>query len=96
MNTAKRNAENLRRLEELQRKMDTTPFERENLNHDLLPFDLTKYQLIHDGPLTCRFNKSKTVEFHVILLEQYLIFLTKASDGTRLLLKVNTTFCQTS
>lgn len=68
--------------------MDTTPFDKEYTSHDYYPVDLTKYQLIHDGPLTCRFNKSKTVEFHVILLEHDLIFLTKSSDGNKLLLKV--------
>lgn len=43
VNTAKRNAENLRRLEELQRRMDTTPFDKENSGHDYASLDLTKY-----------------------------------------------------
>lgn len=87
VNTAKRNAENLRRLEELQRRMDTTPFDKEFGGHDYAYLNLTKYRLVHDGPLTCRFNRGKMIELHVILLENMLVFLTKHSDGNKLQLK---------
>ncbi|GMT35920.1 hypothetical protein PFISCL1PPCAC_27217, partial [Pristionchus fissidentatus] len=87
VNTAKRNAENLRRLEELQRRMDTTPFDKEYSGHDYASLDLTKYHLIHDGHLTMRFSRGKMVELHVILLEEILVLLTRHSDGNKLLLK---------
>ncbi|XGW33518.1 hypothetical protein V3C99_017715 [Haemonchus contortus] len=87
VNTAKRNAENLRRLEELQRRMDTTPFDKEFSGHDYAYLNLTKYRLVHDGPLTCRFNRGKMIELHVVLLENMLVFLTKHSDGNKLQLK---------
>ncbi|GMT06339.1 hypothetical protein PENTCL1PPCAC_28513, partial [Pristionchus entomophagus] len=87
VNTAKRNAENLRRLEELQRRMDTTPFDKENSGNDYASLDLTKYHLIHDGHLTMRFSRGKMVELHVILLEEILVLLTRHSDGNKLMLK---------
>ncbi|CAB3399866.1 unnamed protein product [Caenorhabditis bovis] len=87
VNTAKRNAENLRRLEELQKRIDTTPFDKEFSGHDYASLNLTKYRLVHDGPLTCRFNRGKMVELHVVLLENMLVLLTKHSDGNKLQLK---------
>ncbi|CAJ0933896.1 unnamed protein product, partial [Mesorhabditis belari] len=87
VNTAKRNAENYRRLEEIQKRLDTTPFDRDFASHDFASLNLTKYQLVHDGPLTCRFNRGKLVELHAILLDHYLILLTRQGDGQRLQLK---------
>ncbi|CAI5454324.1 unnamed protein product [Caenorhabditis angaria] len=87
VNTAKRNAENYRRLEELQRRIDTTPFDKEFSGHDYASLNLTKYRLVHDGPLTCRFNRGKMVELHVVLLENMLVLLTRHSDGNKLQLK---------
>ncbi|VDM58603.1 unnamed protein product [Angiostrongylus costaricensis] len=87
VNSAKRNAENLRRLEELQRRLDTTAFDKEYGGHDYAHLNLTKYRLVHDGSLTCRFNRGKMIELHVVLLENMLVFLTKHSDGNKLQLK---------
>lgn len=42
VNTAKRNAENLRRLEELQRRLDTAPYDKENFGNDFSSMNLTK------------------------------------------------------
>ncbi|CAG9534137.1 unnamed protein product [Cercopithifilaria johnstoni] len=88
VNTAKRNAENLRRLEELQKRLVTTSHDRENFGSDFHSFNLTNYKLIHDGPLTWRCSRNKMVELHVVLLENVLILLTKTGDGSKLLLKV--------
>ncbi|ULT81208.1 hypothetical protein L3Y34_011236 [Caenorhabditis briggsae] len=87
VNTAKRNAENYRRLEELQKRTDTLPFDKEFLGHDYTNLNLTKFRLVHDGPLTCRFNRGKMVELHVVLLENILVLFTKYSDGNKLVLK---------
>uniref|UniRef100_A0A0K0D8P4 DH domain-containing protein n=1 Tax=Angiostrongylus cantonensis TaxID=6313 RepID=A0A0K0D8P4_ANGCA len=76
VNTAKENAENVRRLEELQRRLDTTPFDKEYGSHDYAHLDLTRYRLVHHGPLTCRFSRKKTIKLHVVLLENMLVFLT--------------------
>uniref|UniRef100_A0A1I8EMN9 RhoGEF domain-containing protein n=1 Tax=Wuchereria bancrofti TaxID=6293 RepID=A0A1I8EMN9_WUCBA len=88
VNTAKRNAENLRRLEELQKRLVTTSYDRENFGNDFHSFNLTHYKLIHDGPLTWRCSRNKMIELHVVLLENVLILLTKTGDGSKLLLKV--------
>ncbi|VDM57357.1 unnamed protein product [Angiostrongylus costaricensis] len=77
VNTAKENAENVRRLEELQRRLDTTPFDKEYGGHDYAHLDLTRYRLVHHGPLTCRFSRKKAIKLHVVLLENMLVFLTK-------------------
>nr|AAR30497.1 RhoGEF [Caenorhabditis elegans] len=87
VNTAKRNAENLRRLEELQKRTDTSPFDKEFVGHDYTNLNLTKFRLVHDGPLTCRFNRGKMIELHVVLLENMLVLFTKNSDGNKLVLK---------
>ncbi|CAI2356462.1 unnamed protein product [Caenorhabditis sp. 36 PRJEB53466] len=87
VNTAKRNAENLRRLEELQKRTDTSPFDKEFVGHDYTSLNLTKFRLVHDGPLTCRFNRGKMIELHVVLLENLLVLFTKNSDGNKLVLK---------
>ncbi|CAL2049338.1 unnamed protein product [Caenorhabditis brenneri] len=87
VNSAKRNAENLRRLEELQKRTDTSPFDKEFVGHDYTNLNLTKFRLVHDGPLTCRFNRGKMIELHVVLLENMLVLFTKNSDGNKLVLK---------
>uniref|UniRef100_A0A8R1TWK1 Rho guanine nucleotide exchange factor 12 n=1 Tax=Onchocerca volvulus TaxID=6282 RepID=A0A8R1TWK1_ONCVO len=88
VNTAKRNAENLRRLEELQKRLVTTSYDRENFGNDFHSFNLTHYKLVHDGPMTWRCSRNKMIELHVVLLENVLILLTKTGDGNKLLLKV--------
>ncbi|VDN03895.1 unnamed protein product [Thelazia callipaeda] len=88
VNTAKRNAENLRRLEELQRRLVTTSYDRESFGGDFNSLNLTHYKLVHDGPLTWRCSRNKMIELHVVLLENVLILLTKTGDGSKLLLKV--------
>ncbi|PAV71665.1 hypothetical protein WR25_26576 [Diploscapter pachys] len=87
VNTAKRNAENKRRLEELQKRVDMSACDRDLLTHEYGPLNLLEQHLIHDGSLTCRFNRGKQVELHVVLLESTLILFTKHSDGHRLTLK---------
>uniref|UniRef100_A0A915BBA3 DH domain-containing protein n=1 Tax=Parascaris univalens TaxID=6257 RepID=A0A915BBA3_PARUN len=88
VNTSKRNTENLRRLEELQRRLDTAPYDKENFGNDFNSLNLTNYKLVHDGALTWRFSRGKMVELHVVLLEDVLVLLTKVGDGQKLLLKI--------
>ncbi|KAK0396764.1 hypothetical protein QR680_001843 [Steinernema hermaphroditum] len=91
VNLAKRNAENLRRLEELQRKLDTSPYDKDRSDVEFNSFDLKNYRLVHDGPLTWRFHRGKIVELHVVLLENLLVLLTKQGDGHKLQLKIQET-----
>uniref|UniRef100_A0A7E4VJE1 PDZ domain-containing protein n=1 Tax=Panagrellus redivivus TaxID=6233 RepID=A0A7E4VJE1_PANRE len=82
VNTAKRNTENHRRLDELQRRVDTTNFDsNDQLDAFLQSFDFTKHQLIYEGSLTWRISRTKMVDFHVVLLEHLIVFLTKTESG---------------
>ena len=47
--------------------------------------DLTKYKMLHDGPLTWRINRTKQIDLHVLLLEDILVLLQKQDE--RLVLK---------
>uniref|UniRef100_A0AAR2L420 Rho guanine nucleotide exchange factor (GEF) 12a n=1 Tax=Pygocentrus nattereri TaxID=42514 RepID=A0AAR2L420_PYGNA len=53
--------------------------------HDDTNLDLTKRKLIHEGPLTWKLNKDKTVELYTLLLEDVLVLLQKQDE--RLILK---------
>uniref|UniRef100_A0A7N8XBM7 Rho guanine nucleotide exchange factor (GEF) 12b n=1 Tax=Mastacembelus armatus TaxID=205130 RepID=A0A7N8XBM7_9TELE len=47
--------------------------------------DLTKRRMIHEGPLSWKVNKDKTIELYTILLEDILVLLQKQDE--RLVLK---------
>ena len=49
---------------------------------------MSQYRLLHDGDLTWRLTKQKTVDLHVILLNKILLLVTKQED--KLLLKFHT------
>ncbi|XP_076329816.1 rho guanine nucleotide exchange factor 11-like [Tachypleus tridentatus] len=87
VNQAVNESENEHRLGELQKKMNRSAFEKVKAPivqayHHL---DLMKHKLIHEGPLTWRLHKQKTIEMHVVLLEDILVLLQKQND--KLLLK---------
>ncbi|NXA44181.1 ARHGB factor, partial [Eudromia elegans] len=42
--------------------------------------DLTSRRMIHEGPLTWRVSKDKTVDLHVLLLEDLLVLLQKQDE----------------
>ncbi|NXA57391.1 ARHGB factor, partial [Nothocercus julius] len=42
--------------------------------------DLTSRRMIHEGPLTWRISKDKTVDLHVLLLEDLLVLLQKQDE----------------
>uniref|UniRef100_A0AC34QHJ7 Rho guanine nucleotide exchange factor 12 n=1 Tax=Panagrolaimus sp. JU765 TaxID=591449 RepID=A0AC34QHJ7_9BILA len=88
VNTAKRNAENYRRLDEIQRRLDTVNVDmNDQFEAFFQDFDFTKYKLIYEGPLTWRISRTKMVDLHVVLLDSLIVFLTKG-DGTKLQLKM--------
>uniref|UniRef100_A0A8C9RGQ2 Rho guanine nucleotide exchange factor 12 n=1 Tax=Scleropages formosus TaxID=113540 RepID=A0A8C9RGQ2_SCLFO len=47
--------------------------------------DLTKKKMVHEGPLSWKVNKDKTIELYTLLLEDILVLLQKQDD--RLILK---------
>ena len=46
----------------------------------LQKLDLTKYRMLHEGPLTWRISRTKQVELHVVLLEHILVLLQRQDE----------------
>ncbi|XP_039246523.1 rho guanine nucleotide exchange factor 11 [Pipra filicauda] len=82
VNEAVKRAENRHRLEGYQKRLDTTPLERTSnpLAAQFKNLDLTSRRMIHEGPLTWRVGKDKTVDLHVLLLEDLLVLLQKQDE----------------
>nr|XP_020454230.1 rho guanine nucleotide exchange factor 12-like isoform X2 [Monopterus albus] len=87
VNQAVKEAENKQRLEEYQRRLDLSSLKQsENpMILELKNLDLTKRKMIHEGPLSWKINKDKTIEMYTILLEDILVLLQKQDE--RLVLK---------
>ncbi|KAL3115452.1 hypothetical protein niasHT_020125 [Heterodera trifolii] len=77
VNSAKRNAENVRRMEELQKKLDFSGAEKSFFQK----FDFRMHKLVFEGPLVWRQARGKNIDLHVVLLEHLLVFLTKTETG---------------
>ncbi|KFU92195.1 Rho guanine nucleotide exchange factor 11, partial [Chaetura pelagica] len=82
VNEAVKRAENRHRLEGYQKRLDTTSLERTSnpLAAQFKSLDLTSRRMIHEGPLTWRVGKDKTVDLHVLLLEDLLVLLQKQDE----------------
>ncbi|NWI56134.1 ARHGB factor, partial [Calyptomena viridis] len=82
VNEAVKRAENRHRLEGYQKRLDTSPLERTSnpLAAQFKNLDLTSRRMIHEGPLTWRVGKDKTVDLHVLLLEDLLVLLQKQDE----------------
>ncbi|TRZ05465.1 hypothetical protein HGM15179_021642, partial [Zosterops borbonicus] len=63
VNDAVRGAENRQRLQEHQRRLDTSALERSShpLAAQFRNLDLTSHRMIHEGPLSWRVGKDKSV-----------------------------------
>ncbi|KAG8519940.1 LOW QUALITY PROTEIN: Rho guanine nucleotide exchange factor 11, partial [Galemys pyrenaicus] len=87
VNEAVKQTENRHRLEGYQKRLDTTSLERASnpLAAEFKSLDLTTRKMIHEGPLTWRMSKDKTLDLHVLLLEDLLVLLQKQDE--KLLLK---------
>ncbi|XP_027029769.2 rho guanine nucleotide exchange factor 12 isoform X2 [Tachysurus fulvidraco] len=87
VNQAVKESENKQHLEDYQRRLDLSSLKQsENqLISEFKNLDLTKRKLIHEGPLTWKLNKDKTVELYTLLLEDILVLLQKQDE--RLVLK---------
>ncbi|XP_019518096.1 PREDICTED: rho guanine nucleotide exchange factor 11 isoform X6 [Hipposideros armiger] len=87
VNEAVRHTENRHRVEGYQKRLDTTSLDRASnpLAAEFKSLDLTTRKMIHEGPLTWRISKDKTLDLHVLLLEDLLVLLQKQDE--KLLLK---------
>ncbi|CAB4064754.1 ARHGEF12 [Lepeophtheirus salmonis] len=87
-------AQNLQRLAEIQKNLDTSGLEKNpesSIPAEYKNCDLTKHRLIYDGPLTLKLGDTrrfKTVDLHVVLLEDCIMLLQKQDD--KYLLKFHT------
>ncbi|XP_060234533.1 rho guanine nucleotide exchange factor 11 isoform X7 [Meriones unguiculatus] len=87
VNEAVKQTENRHRLEGYQKRLDATALERASnpLAAEFKSLDLTTRKMIHEGPLTWRISKDKTLDLQVLLLEDLLVLLQRQEE--RLLLK---------
>ncbi|XP_067425518.1 rho guanine nucleotide exchange factor 11 isoform X2 [Emydura macquarii macquarii] len=82
VNEAVKRAENRHRLEAYQKRLDATSLERTSnpLAAEFKNLDLTSRSMIHEGPLSWRIGKEKTVDLHVLLLDDLLVLLQKQDE----------------
>ncbi|XP_035974146.2 rho guanine nucleotide exchange factor 11 isoform X9 [Halichoerus grypus] len=87
VNEAVKQTENQHRLESYQKRLDTTSLERASnpLAAEFKSLDLTARRMVHEGPLTWRISKDKSLDLHVLLLEDLLVLLQRQDE--KLLLK---------
>nr|DBA14062.1 TPA: hypothetical protein GDO54_005079 [Pyxicephalus adspersus] len=82
VNESVKQKENGYRLAEYQKRLDTTSLERTSnpLAAEFKNLDLTTRRMIHEGSLTWRITKDKTIDLHVLLLEDLLVLLQKQDE----------------
>ncbi|XP_051965821.1 rho guanine nucleotide exchange factor 12 isoform X2 [Xyrauchen texanus] len=87
VNQSVKESENKQRLEDYQRRLDLSSLKQsENpMISDFKNLDLTKRKMVHEGPLSWKVNKDKTIELYTLLLEDILVLLQKQDE--RLILK---------
>ncbi|XP_049308439.1 uncharacterized protein LOC105226277 isoform X1 [Bactrocera dorsalis] len=74
VNQAVKTAEDTHKLQNIQRKLDKSTFDKDEFKN----LDLTQYRLIHDGSLTMKKNPS--IQLHGLLFEDMIVLLTKQDD----------------
>ncbi|KAM5129166.1 rho guanine nucleotide exchange factor 11 isoform 2-T2 [Mantella aurantiaca] len=82
VNESVKQRENGYRLAEYQKRLDTTSLERTSnpLAAEFKNLDLTTRRMIHEGSLTWRITKDKTIDLNVLLLEDLLVLLQKQDE----------------
>ncbi|CAG6003549.1 unnamed protein product [Menidia menidia] len=73
--------------EDYQRRLDLSSLKQTDnpMILELKNLDLTKKTMLHEGPLSWKVNKDKTIELYTLLLEDILVLLQKQDE--RLILK---------
>lgn len=82
VNQTVREMENLLRLNDYQRRLDLSSLKQSNdpLLAEFKNVDLTQRHMIHEGALTWRVTKEKSVDVQVLLLTDILVLLQKQDD----------------
>ncbi|XP_057199132.1 rho guanine nucleotide exchange factor 11 isoform X8 [Triplophysa rosa] len=88
VNEVVRETEHRHRLSQYQRRLDLTPLERQAnpVATQFKNLDLTTKRMIHEGPLTWKVSKDKTIEIQALLLSDLLVLLQRGPDD-RLILR---------
>ncbi|XP_015282233.1 PREDICTED: rho guanine nucleotide exchange factor 1-like [Gekko japonicus] len=87
VNQAVREMENLLKLKDYQRRLDLSNLKQSTdpLLSEFRNTDITNRKLVYEGPLTWRVTRDKSVDVHVLLLDDILVLLQKQEE--RLVLK---------
>ncbi|XP_054854959.1 rho guanine nucleotide exchange factor 1 isoform X3 [Eublepharis macularius] len=87
VNHAVRDMENLLKLKDYQRRLDLSNLKQSTdpLLSEFRNTDITSRKLVYEGPLTWRVTRDKSVDVHVLLLDDILVLLQKQEE--RLVLK---------
>ncbi|XP_029302413.1 rho guanine nucleotide exchange factor 12 isoform X3 [Cottoperca gobio] len=87
VNQAVKESEDKQRLEDYQRRLDLSSLKQADnpVIQELKNLDLTKRTMVHEGPLSWKVNKDKTIELYTLLLQDILVLLQKQDE--RLILK---------
>ncbi|KAM8905239.1 rho guanine nucleotide exchange factor 12 isoform 3-T3 [Spinachia spinachia] len=87
VNQAVKESEDKQRLEDYQRRLDLSSLKQTDnpVILELKNLDLTKRTMVHEGPLSWKVNKDKTIELYTLLLQDILVLLQKQDE--RLILK---------
>ncbi|XP_042327797.1 rho guanine nucleotide exchange factor 12 isoform X2 [Sceloporus undulatus] len=82
VNQAVKEAENKQHLEDYQRRLDLSYLKQLEgpMLEEFRNLDLTKKKMIHEGPLTWKVNRDKTIDLYTLLLEDILVLLQKQDD----------------
>uniref|UniRef100_A0A8C2Q447 Rho guanine nucleotide exchange factor (GEF) 12a n=1 Tax=Cyprinus carpio TaxID=7962 RepID=A0A8C2Q447_CYPCA len=82
VNQSVKESENKQRLEDYQRRLDLSSLKQsENpMISEFKNLDLTKRKMVHEGPLSWKINKDKTIELYTLLLEDILVLLQKQDE----------------
>ncbi|KAJ7304983.1 hypothetical protein JRQ81_010719 [Phrynocephalus forsythii] len=82
VNQAVKEAENKQHLEDYQRRLDLSYLKQLEgpMMEEFRNLDLTKKKMIHEGPLTWKVNRDKTIDLYTLLLEDILVLLQKQDD----------------
>uniref|UniRef100_A0A7M4FT15 Rho guanine nucleotide exchange factor 12 n=1 Tax=Crocodylus porosus TaxID=8502 RepID=A0A7M4FT15_CROPO len=82
VNQAVKESENKQHLEDYQRRLDLSYLKQaeDPMLDEFRNLDLTKRKMIHEGPLTWKVNRDKTIDLYTLLLEDILVLLQKQDD----------------
>ncbi|CAM9124115.1 unnamed protein product [Bubo scandiacus] len=82
VNQEVRDMENLMKLKDYQRRLDLSNLKQSTdpLLSEFKNTDITKRNLVHEGPLTWRVTRDKAVDVHVLLLDDLLVLLQRQEE----------------